>query len=106
MNLVHLTEENFNEEVIKSELPVLIDFWAEWCGPCKRVAPVVEEIAKEYSGKIKVAKLDVDEAPNVAGKYGIMSIPTLIIFKNGKAIEQVVGYLNKSELKTKIEENL
>lgn len=106
MSLAHLTENNFNEEVIKSQLPVLVDFWAEWCGPCKRIAPVVEEIAKEYSGKFKVGKLNVDESPNVASKFGIMSIPTLIIFKNGKAVDQVAGFLSKTQLKEKLEENL
>jgi thioredoxin 1 len=106
MNLVHLTQKNFNEEVMKSTLPVLVDFWAEWCAPCKRIAPIIDEVAKEYSGKIKVAKLNVDEAANVASKYGIMSIPTVIIFKDGKAVDQVVGLLSKPQLKEKIEDNL
>lgn len=106
MSLVHLTEKNFQEEVIKSSLPVLVDFWAEWCMPCKKIAPIVDEVAKEYSGKIKVAKVNIDEGQGIASKYGIMSIPTLIIFKDGKAIDQVVGFLSKQQLKSKIEENL
>ncbi len=106
MSLIHLTEKNFNEEVVKSQLPVLVDFWAEWCMPCKRISPIVDEIAKEYSGKIKVAKLNVDESPNIAGKFGVMSIPTLLIFKNGKAVDQVIGFLSKSQLKARIEESL
>jgi len=106
MSLVHLTEKNFSEEVIKSKLPVLVDFWAEWCMPCKRIAPIVEEVNKEYAGKLKVAKLNVNEGSNLASKYGIMSIPTLIIFKDGKAVDQIVGLLSKAQLKAKIEENL
>ncbi len=106
MSLIHLTAHNFNEEVIKSQIPVLVDFWAEWCMPCKRIAPIIEEIKKEYDGKLKVAKLNVDEAQSVAGKYGIMSIPTLIIFKDGKAADQVVGLISKTQLKSRIEENL
>lgn len=106
MSLLHLTEKNFHEEVIKSQLPVLVDFWAEWCMPCKKIAPIVDEVAKEYSGKIKVAKVNIDEGQGVASKYGIMSIPTLIIFKDGLAVDQVVGFLSKQQLKSKIEENL
>lgn len=106
MSLLHLTEKNFNEEVIKSHIPVLVDFWAEWCMPCKKIAPIVDEVAKEYSGKIKVAKLNVDEGQSIASKYGIMSIPTLLIFKDGKAVDQAVGFLSKQQLKERIEDNL
>ena len=98
MTLVHLTEKNFNDEVMKSQLPVLVDFWAEWCGPCRMVAPVVEDIAKEYTGKLKVGKLNVDEAQSLAVQYGVMSIPTLLVFKQGKVVNQVVGAMSKDQL--------
>lgn len=104
MALVHLTDSNFAKEVISSEQPVLVDFWATWCGPCKMIAPVVEEISAEYAGKLKVCKMDVDESSQTAGRYGIMSIPTLMFFKQGKVMGQVVGALGKAELKRKIEE--
>ncbi|MFA5361933.1 MAG: thioredoxin [Candidatus Omnitrophota bacterium] len=106
MALVHLTDGNFKSEVLDSESPVLVDFWATWCGPCKAIAPLIEELAREYDGKIKVGKVDVDENPRTAGQYGIMSIPTLIFFKKGQISEQVVGALNKSELKKRIESHL
>jgi thioredoxin 1 len=106
MALLHLTDHNFKKEVLESDLPVLVDFWASWCGPCKMIAPVIEELAKEYHGKIKIAKLNVEESPRVASQYGIMSIPTLIFFKKGKVMEQVAGALNKPDLKKKIEANL
>jgi len=106
MSLAHFSDHNFKEEVLESSLPVLVDFWANWCGPCKMIAPMVEELAKEYAGKFKIGKLDVDENPKTATSYGIMSIPALIFFKNGKVMDQLVGALAKSELKKKIEENL
>jgi thioredoxin 1 len=106
MGTVHLTDSNFKKEVIESSLPVLVDFWATWCGPCKMIAPVVEELAKEFDQKIKVGKVDVDENPNIAGQFGIMSIPTLMFFKNGKVMEQVVGALSKVDLKNKIIANI
>lgn len=93
-----LTESNFEEEVLKSDLPVLVDFWATWCGPCMMLAPTVEEIAKEYAGKIKVGKVNVDEAPEIARKYGIMSIPTLIMFKNGKISDKSIGLVPKEHI--------
>ena len=87
MDILHLNDSNFNAEVIDSKEAVLVDFWAEWCGPCKRIATVVEEIAKEYKGKIKVAKVNVDEGRATASNFGIMSIPTLLFFKNGKFLK-------------------
>lgn len=106
MPLVHVSDKNFKEEVLLSKLPVLVDFFAVWCGPCKAIAPVVEELAKEYDGKFKICKLDVDEGQATASSYGIMSVPTLMIFKNGSVVEQVVGALSKQQLKQKIEANL
>lgn len=106
MSIVHFTDSNFKKEVLESDLPVLVDFWATWCGPCKMIAPIVEELAKEYHGKIKVGKVNVDDNPKTATHYGIMSIPTLIFLKNGKVMDQLVGALTKSQLKNKIEENL
>ncbi|TBR20442.1 thioredoxin [bacterium] len=106
MALIHLSDGNFKAEVLQSNLPVLVDFWAPWCGPCKMVGPIVEELAKEYAGKIKVGKIDIDENSKVASQYGIMSIPTLMFFKGGQVIEQSVGALSKSDIKKKIEENI
>jgi len=106
MEIVHLTDSNFKKEVLESDLPVLVDFWATWCGPCRMIAPIVEELAKEFDRKIKVGKVDVDSNPNIAGKFGIMSIPTLMFFKTGKVMEQVVGALSKADLKKKIEANI
>jgi thioredoxin 1 len=106
MSILHFTDSNFKDEVLKSDIPVLVDFWATWCGPCRAIAPIVEELAGEYAKRIKIGKVDVDENPKTTSHYGIMSIPTLMFFKDGKVAEQVVGALNKSELKIKIEENL
>lgn len=106
MPILHVTDSNFKKEVLEKKPVVLVDFWANWCGPCKMIAPIIEELAKEYEGKIIIAKLDVDESPKVAGQYGIMSIPTLVFFKDGKVLSQVVGALNRNELKRKIEEIL
>lgn len=88
---IHVTSSNFEEEVLKSDIPVLTDFWADWCVPCKMVAPVLEEIAEEYSGKLKIAKVNVDEESDIASKYSIVSIPTLILFKDGEVATQQVG---------------
>ncbi|MDP2923865.1 MAG: thioredoxin [Candidatus Omnitrophota bacterium] len=106
MSLSHFTDANFKKEVLESNLPVLVDFWANWCGPCKMISPIIEELAKEYAGKIKIGKVDVDENPKTATLYGIMSIPTLVFFRNGKIVNQATGALNKIELKRKIEENI
>ena len=96
---MNITSENFEKEVLNSELPVLVDFWASWCGPCKMMAPIVEEIAKELEGKAKVCKINVDEEQNLAIKYGIMSIPTFLVFKEGKVISTKIGMQDKEELK-------
>ncbi len=106
MGIAHLTDSNFKKEVLESDLPVMVDFWATWCGPCRMIAPIVEELAKEFNAKIKVGKVDVDESPNISGQFGIMSIPTLMFFKKGKVMDQVVGGLSKSDLKKKIEANI
>lgn len=97
-----VTDETFNQEVLKSETPTLVDFWAVWCGPCRMVAPVVDEIAREQTGKLKVMKLDVDENQNTAMAYGVMSIPTLILFKNGQPVERIVGFRPKADMDKKI----
>jgi thioredoxin 1 len=92
------TDATFEQDVLKSDLPVLVDFWAPWCGPCRMVAPVVEELSDDYDGKVKFVKLNTDENPQVSGKYGIRSIPTLLIFKKGEPVGQVVGFRPKSDL--------
>ena len=97
-NLLELTDETFDEEVGSSELPLIVDFWAEWCGPCRMVAPVLEQIANENSGKIRLAKLNVDDAPAVAQRFGIMSIPTLMVFQDGVAKKRIVGAKGKGQL--------
>ena len=96
--LLEVSDSNFEDEVIKSEMPVLVDFWAEWCAPCRMVAPVLEELAEEYAGRVKVAKLNVDANRETAARYDIMSIPTVILFKDGQAAKQVVGALPKESL--------
>jgi len=104
--LVHVTDKNFTAEVLDAQLPVLVDFWATWCGPCRSISPIVEELAKEFSGKVKVTKLNVDENPATPGQYGVRGIPTLILFKDGKVLNQIVGAVPKARLKTMIEKVL
>jgi thioredoxin 1 len=100
------TDSNFEAEVLKSDLPVLVDFWAEWCGPCRMVGPIVDEIANEYDGKVSVGKMNVDENPEIPSKYGIRSIPTLLVFKNGELVEKIVGAVPKSSITSKIETHM
>jgi len=95
---IHFTDENFNQEVLSSDLPVLVDFYADWCGPCKMLAPTIEALAQEYEGKVKIGKLNVDEAPDTAQEYGIMSIPTLLCFKNGEVVNKSIGVVSKTEI--------
>ena len=105
-NALAVTRVNFAAEVLQSPLPVLVDFWAAWCGPCRAVAPTVEALASEYAGKLKVVKLDVDEAGDVAGQYGVQSIPTLILFKDGQPVERLVGNYPKPAILSKIQQHL
>jgi thioredoxin 1 len=100
---IELTDANFDDEVLKSDLVVLVDFWAVWCGPCKMIAPIVEELADEHDDKLKVGKVDVDNNREIAMKYGIRSIPTLMIFKDGQVVEQIIGAVSKAHLEDKLE---
>jgi thioredoxin 1 len=102
MKPVTITDDNFDIEVAKSDKPVLIDFWATWCGPCRMIAPIVEELAVEYEGRAKIGKVDVDENQQTAIKYGVRSIPTLLIFKNGKLQDTIIGAVPKSQIVTKL----
>ena len=104
--MIHVTEETFNAEVLQSDNPVLVDFWAPWCGPCRMVGPVIEELADEYAGRVKVVKLNTDENIDVAGEYGIQSIPTLAIFRAGRPVDGVLGAVPKSVLKELIDRQL
>jgi thioredoxin 1 len=105
-NAVAVTGQNFESEVLQSPLPVLVDFWAAWCGPCRAIAPAIEEIAGEYAGKLKVVKVDTDENQDIAVKFQVMSIPTLMVFKGGKVVERVIGALPKAVLLNKIKPHL
>ncbi|MEC7880535.1 MAG: thioredoxin [Chloroflexota bacterium] len=105
-NVIELNDNNFEEEVIKSKEPVLVDFWAEWCGPCKMIAPSVENISGEYEGKLKVGKLDVDSNPTVSSTYGIRSIPTLLIFKDGAPVDQIVGAVGQNVIASKVDNHI
>ncbi len=105
-SLVHVSDKNFASEVLNSDLPVLVDFWATWCGPCRIISPIVEELAKEFIGKVKVTKLNIDESPATPGQYGVRGIPTLILFKGGKIVDQIVGAVPKARLKALIEKAL
>ena len=104
--IMHVSDNSFEDEVLKAEAPVLVDYWAEWCGPCKMIAPVLEEIAREYAGKIKVAKLNIDENTQTPRKYGIRGIPTLMLFKNGNVEATKVGAVSKSQLAAFLDGNL
>ena len=104
--IIHISDDTFEKEVLKAEGPVLVDYWAEWCGPCKMIAPVLEQIANEYSGKIKIAKLNIDENPATPPKYGIRGIPTLMLFKNGNVEATKVGAVSKSQLSAFLDGNL
>lgn len=106
MHPMEFTDANFQQEVLNSNIPVLIDFWAVWCGPCKMIAPFIEEIAKDYEGKVKVGKLDVDNNPNVAMQYGIRSIPTLLFFRDGKVVDQIMGAVPKNAITAKLDSQL
>ena len=105
-NVIEFNDQNFDSDVLKAETPVLVDFWAVWCGPCKAIAPIVEEIANEFSGKVKVGKMDVDKNNQVAMRYGIRSIPTLLLFKNGEVVDQVIGNVGKDSIESMISKAL
>jgi thioredoxin len=105
-NAVAVTSDNFDAEVLKSKEPVLVDFWAAWCGPCRIIAPTVEELATEYSGRLKVVKLDVDENSDVSMRYGVQSIPTLLVFKNGEVVEKLVGAYPKPAIVSRLKNHL
>ena len=104
--IIHLTDDSFDNDVLKAAAPVLVDFWAEWCGPCKIIAPILDEIATEFEGKLTIAKLNIDENPGTAPKYGIRGIPTLLLFKDGEVAATKVGALSKSQLKEFLTANL
>ena len=105
-NIIHLSDATFETEVLQSTIPVLVDYWAEWCGPCKMIAPILDEISKDYDGKLKIAKLNIDENAQTPAKFGIRGIPTVMIFKNGNVEATKVGALSKSQLTTFIDSNI
>ncbi len=105
-NIVHVSDESFEQEVLNASEPVLIDYWAEWCGPCKMIAPIIDELAEEYGGKLKIAKFNIDENPETPPRYGIRGIPTLMLFKNGNVEATKVGAVSKSQLAAFIDSNL
>jgi thioredoxin 1 len=105
-NILTGTADNFAKDVLQSPIPVLVDFWAEWCGPCKMIAPVLDELSTEYTGKIKIAKVNIDEHPTIAAEYGIRSIPTLLVIKGGQVTEQMVGARSKRDLKASLDKSL
>ena len=105
-NIFDFTDANFQSEVLESSMPVLVDFWASWCGPCKAIAPIIEEVAVEYQGKVKVGKVNVDENPATPSNYGVRGIPTLILFKDGEILDQIVGALPKNQLQSMLDKAL
>ena len=105
-NVLHVSDAEFETNVLKSDIPVLVDFWAAWCGPCQAIGPTIEELASEYTGKVKVAKMNVDENPQTPGKYGIRAIPTLIVFKGGQVTEQITGAVGKAQIVKALEKAL
>ncbi|MEW6186835.1 MAG: thioredoxin [Thermodesulfobacteriota bacterium] len=105
-NITDVTDENFQTEIVEASMPALVDFWAAWCGPCRAIAPVVEELADQYQGQVKISKMNVDENPKTPGQYGIRAIPTLILFKNGTVVEQITGAVSKNTLETAIKKTL
>jgi len=105
-NAADVTAQEFDKEVLQSDIPVLVDFWAEWCGPCRMIAPAVDAVAGDYAGKLKVLKLNIDKEASVAAKFGVMSIPTLILFKKGQVVEQIVGAMPKQKIEEKVTPHL
>ncbi|MFZ5758497.1 MAG: thioredoxin [Thermodesulfobacteriota bacterium] len=101
--VLHVTDADFEQQILKSDIPALVDFWAPWCGPCKAIGPMINELAGEYAGKVKIAKMNVDENPETPGKYGIRAIPTLIFFKNGSVADQITGAVGKTQLMAMID---
>ena len=99
LNIVNLTQDNFSKEVLESSTPILVDFWAEWCGPCKMIAPVLDELADEYDGRVRIGKVNIDNEQGLAQEYGVRAIPTLLLFQNGQVAEQIVGLKSKRDLK-------
>ncbi len=99
LNIAALTQENFGAEVLKSPTPVLVDFWAEWCGPCKMIAPILDELAEEYEGRVRIGKVNIDEQQELAAQYGVRAIPTLLLFRNGEVADQIVGLRSKKDIK-------
>ncbi|MFT5387344.1 MAG: thioredoxin 1 [Candidatus Omnitrophota bacterium] len=106
MSALHLTQDSFESEVLKADGPVLVDLWAEWCGPCKAIGPIIDELATELTGKLKVTKLDIDQAQEIAAKFNVMSIPTMLVFKNGEVVEQIVGAVPKEAILAKVTPHL
>jgi thioredoxin len=99
LNIINLTQDNFSKEVLESSTPILVDFWAEWCGPCKMIAPVLDELADEYDGRVRIGKVNIDNEQGLAAEYGVRAIPTLLLFQNGQVAEQIVGLKSKRDLK-------